>query len=174
MAAPPDQESLAPDSTPAAASPWEFRVLGPLEARHGGETVSLGGQRQRALLAVLLLNANHVVSRERLISRVWHDEPFIGPRTVDVHVAWLPQKLEENPQVPPLHPHDSRRRLYFSAVTTSCVEPRQPRANSGAAHRDYTKHALPSGAGAIAGRSSVPAPHPPCFGVSYLMKIKLG
>ena len=33
------------------------------------------------------------------MSRVWHDQPFIGPRTVDVHVAWLRQKLEENPQM---------------------------------------------------------------------------
>ena len=41
-----------------------------------------------------------MLSRERLLSRVWHDQPFIGPRTVDVHIAWLRQKLEENPQTP--------------------------------------------------------------------------
>ena len=45
----------------------EFRILGPLEVLVDGMPVALGGPRQRALLAVLLLNANRVVSRERLI-----------------------------------------------------------------------------------------------------------
>src|SRR5690348_4376142 len=53
----------------------EFRLLGPLEAQSEGEPLSLGGPKQRALLALLLLNANHVVSRERAIDIVWGNRP---------------------------------------------------------------------------------------------------
>jgi two-component system alkaline phosphatase synthesis response regulator PhoP len=52
------------------------------------------------LLRSLIDNRGQVLSRERLLARVWQDQPFIGPRTVDVHVAWLRQKLEKNPQMP--------------------------------------------------------------------------
>jgi DNA-binding SARP family transcriptional activator len=45
----------------------EFRVLGLVEARRDGEAVSLGGPKLCALLAILLLHANEVVSRDRLI-----------------------------------------------------------------------------------------------------------
>ena len=41
----------------------EFRILGPLEVISDGQALELGGAKQRALLAVLLLNANEVVSR---------------------------------------------------------------------------------------------------------------
>jgi DNA-binding SARP family transcriptional activator len=44
-----------------------FRLLGPLEAAAGTRVLSLGGSKQRALLAVLLLHANELVSRDRLV-----------------------------------------------------------------------------------------------------------
>jgi DNA-binding SARP family transcriptional activator len=53
----------------------EFGILGPLEARDGDRVVALGGLRQRAVLAVLLLNANRVVSSDRLIDELWGEEP---------------------------------------------------------------------------------------------------
>ena len=53
----------------------EFRVLGPLEAWAGGQAVQLGGAKQRAVLALLLLRAGEVVSVERLIDEVWDDNP---------------------------------------------------------------------------------------------------
>ncbi len=56
----------------------EFRILGPLEVQADGELVSLGGQRQRALLAALLLEAGRVVSTDRLVALLWGEEP---PRT---------------------------------------------------------------------------------------------
>ena len=49
----------------------EFRVLGPLEVRADDGPLPLGGAKQRALLALLLLNANRVVARERLIDELW-------------------------------------------------------------------------------------------------------
>jgi DNA-binding SARP family transcriptional activator len=53
----------------------EFRILGPLEVISDGQIVELGGAKQRALLAVLLLNANEVVSLDRLIDALWEDDP---------------------------------------------------------------------------------------------------
>jgi DNA-binding SARP family transcriptional activator/ABC-type branched-subunit amino acid transport system substrate-binding protein len=53
----------------------EFRVLGPLEVLENGEKLPLGGPRQRLVLAYLLLEANRVVPTDRLIDRIWGDEP---------------------------------------------------------------------------------------------------
>lgn len=67
--------------------------------RRGGSPVNLAA-KELLLLRQLIDHRGDVLSRERLLSRVWHDQPFIGSRTVDVHIAWLRQKLEENPQAP--------------------------------------------------------------------------
>jgi DNA-binding SARP family transcriptional activator len=53
----------------------EFAILGPLEAREGGEPIPLGGPKQRALLAMLLLEAGRVVSLDRLLEALWADGP---------------------------------------------------------------------------------------------------
>ena len=50
----------------------QFAILGPLDVRAAdGQQLALGGPQQRALLAVLLVNANRVVSTDRLISWLW-------------------------------------------------------------------------------------------------------
>jgi len=69
------------------------------EVFRSGELVALAA-REMQLLRHLVDHRGQVLSRDRLLSRVWHDQPFIGPRTVDVHIAWLRQKLEQNPQIP--------------------------------------------------------------------------
>src|ERR687891_305904 len=53
----------------------EFRILGPVEVRDDGRLVRLGGGKQRAVLALLLLNANRVVASERMIELLWGDRP---------------------------------------------------------------------------------------------------
>lgn len=53
----------------------DFRVLGPLEAIDGDAKLALGGPRQRLVLAYLLLEANRVVPTDRLVDRIWGDEP---------------------------------------------------------------------------------------------------
>jgi DNA-binding SARP family transcriptional activator/tetratricopeptide (TPR) repeat protein len=53
----------------------EFRILGPLEVDSDGQTLNLGGAKQRALLAMLLLHANEVVSRDRLVEALWESDP---------------------------------------------------------------------------------------------------
>jgi DNA-binding SARP family transcriptional activator len=72
----------------------EYRVLGPLEVHGENGPLPLGGAKQRALLALLLLNANRIVSRERLIDDLWGDEP---PETavtmVQIYVSRLRKVL---------------------------------------------------------------------------------
>ena len=53
----------------------EFRVLGPVEVHEGSESLPLGGAKQRAILAFLLLHANQPVSGERLADALWGEEP---------------------------------------------------------------------------------------------------
>jgi DNA-binding SARP family transcriptional activator len=53
----------------------EFRILGPLEVFSDGTSFDLGGSKQRALLAVLLLHPNEVVSQDRLVDALWEDDP---------------------------------------------------------------------------------------------------
>ena len=70
----------------------EFRVLGPLEVAERDRSLALGGHKQRALLAVLLLHANEVVSADRLIDELWGDAP---PRTAAKSVQVLVSKLRK-------------------------------------------------------------------------------
>ncbi len=52
----------------------KFRILGPLDAIQDGRALELGGAKQRALLAVLLLQANRVVSVDSLIEALWEEQ----------------------------------------------------------------------------------------------------
>ena len=52
------------------------------------------------LLRHLINHRGQALTRERILQQVWRDQPFITPRTVDVHVAWLRQKIEDEPQRP--------------------------------------------------------------------------
>ena len=53
----------------------EFRLLGPVEIVRDGTVVTLASERQRALLAMLLLEANRFVSTRRLVDLLWDDPP---------------------------------------------------------------------------------------------------
>ena len=68
----------------------EFRILGPLEVFENGRRLDVGGAKQRALLAILLLHANEVVSTDRLIDALWEDEaPHTGRKALQVYVSQL-------------------------------------------------------------------------------------
>jgi DNA-binding SARP family transcriptional activator len=72
----------------------DFRILGPLEVRANGDRLRLGGRKQRALLAVLLLNANEVVSRDRLIDVLWGEKPPpTASHTLDAYLSRLRKAL---------------------------------------------------------------------------------
>jgi DNA-binding SARP family transcriptional activator len=74
----------------------EFRILGPLEAERGGALLALGGHKQRAVLAVLLLHHGEVVSSDRLADEVWGEEqPATVAHTLQVYVSNLRKVLGE-------------------------------------------------------------------------------
>jgi len=73
----------------------EFGILGPLEVSRSGHAVPLGGPRQRAVLALLLLEANRVVSMDRLAEDVWDGNPPEGwVTTLQTYVSHLRRVLE--------------------------------------------------------------------------------
>jgi DNA-binding SARP family transcriptional activator len=68
----------------------EFRVLGPVEAVVEGEPVPLPAAKPRALLAVLLLNRNRVVSTSALVDDLWSEEPpDTAVKALQVYVSQL-------------------------------------------------------------------------------------
>ena len=72
----------------------DFGILGPLEALDGGRRVRLGGDRQRALLAVFLLHANETLSTDRLIEELWGERaPATAAKTVQVYISRLRKAL---------------------------------------------------------------------------------
>ena len=74
----------------------KYRLLGPLEVQEGDGTLPLGGAKQRAVLALLLLSANRVVARERLIDELWGDQPpETAVTTLQVYVSRLRKLLPE-------------------------------------------------------------------------------
>jgi len=84
------------------------------EVRKGGAPVALAA-KELELLRYLVDHRGNVVSREELLEGVWEYQPGVSSRTIDVHVAWLRQKLEDNPQNPK-HIHTVRGVGYrFSA-----------------------------------------------------------
>src|ERR1043166_5368762 len=63
-----------------------FRILGPLDVIvKGNLSVPLGGQKQRTVLAMLLIELGRVVSVERITDGLWPEEPPKGSRNV-IHV----------------------------------------------------------------------------------------
>jgi YVTN family beta-propeller protein len=83
-------------SAPVASSPngLQFRLLGRVEAYRDGAQVELGPRKQRAVLALLLLNANRVVPTDRLIDDLWGDSPPSTARAaLQVYVAGLRKAL---------------------------------------------------------------------------------
>jgi YVTN family beta-propeller protein len=73
----------------------EFRILGPLEVRNEGRELPLPGSKPRAVLAILLLHANEVVSSDRLIDELWGEQPPpSAAKSLQAHVSRLRQSLE--------------------------------------------------------------------------------
>src|SRR5437588_6862505 len=70
----------------------EIRLLGPVELTTGGLPVPLGRLKQRALLALLALNANRVVSTDRLVDALWGENP---PPTAPVALYGLVSALRK-------------------------------------------------------------------------------
>jgi YVTN family beta-propeller protein len=73
----------------------DYRILGPLEVRDRDRIVELGGDKQRALLALLLLHAGEVISADRLIDDLWGERPPPGAqKALQAHVSRLRKALD--------------------------------------------------------------------------------
>jgi two-component system alkaline phosphatase synthesis response regulator PhoP len=88
--------------------PGETYEFGPVrvdlrraEVTRAGRPVTLSA-REFQLLRYLAEHPGETLGREQLLTEVWGYEASVTTRTVDVHVAWLRQKLEENPRYPEL------------------------------------------------------------------------
>src|SRR5918997_7113676 len=72
----------------------EFRILGPLEVIDGTTPVALGGRKQRALIARLVLDANRTVAVDRLVDDLWGDDvPDTAVKMVQIAVSRLRKVL---------------------------------------------------------------------------------
>jgi len=69
------------------------------QVHKNGELVTMAA-KELQLLRYLIDRRGTVVSREELLQNVWEYQAEVSSRTIDVHVAWLRQKLEDNPQSP--------------------------------------------------------------------------
>lgn len=86
--------TLSGSRSALVGGPMKFRLLGLLEVRDENGEVALGGPKPRAVLAMLLLNANKPLSRERLAIGLWGEEaPQSTVKTVHVHVSRLRKAL---------------------------------------------------------------------------------
>ena len=77
-----------------------FRILGTLQAEVDGEPVDLGPPKQRALLALLLLNANQLVATDRLIDLIWGEAaPRTAAHSVQIYVSALRKLLADEGRI---------------------------------------------------------------------------
>jgi DNA-binding SARP family transcriptional activator len=76
------------------AGSLKFRVLGPLAVSRDGQPRALGGERQRALMALLLIHANELVATEQLIDLLFGDQPSTGAvKALQVAISRLRRDL---------------------------------------------------------------------------------
>lgn len=86
--------------------PGKILKIGDLEIDRERYTVSTKGipvklsATEFKLLLFLAERRGRVFSRDQLLDAVWHDEAFVGPRTVDVHIRRLRSHIEEDPANP--------------------------------------------------------------------------
>ena len=86
---------MAADAAADQTELTEFGILGPLEVSRCGRAVPLGGPRQRAVLALLVIEANQVVSLDRLAEDIWGGHPPDGwVTTLQIYVSHLRRALE--------------------------------------------------------------------------------
>ncbi len=90
----------------AAAVPGDVLTSGDLRLDLTARRVALAGRpitlapREFDLLALLMRHRGAVMSRDLLLARIWGEDYVGDARTVDVHIRWLRQKLENDPSQP--------------------------------------------------------------------------
>jgi len=69
------------------------------EARKNGRRIALS-LKEAGLLRYLFEHRHRVITREEALKHVWEYDASVSSRTIDVHIGWLRQKLEDDPQSP--------------------------------------------------------------------------
>jgi predicted ATPase/DNA-binding SARP family transcriptional activator/Tfp pilus assembly protein PilF len=101
----------------------EFGVLGPVQVVRDGQPLALGGMKQRALLAIFLLNANELLSRDRLIDALWGERaPPTASHTLETYVHRLRRILQAREEVIVTRPGGYLLRLDLDALDLSRFE----------------------------------------------------
>jgi DNA-binding response OmpR family regulator len=104
----PNEERVAKDTAAEVPRPNRELAAGPLRIDLAGRRVYCRGQvlelqpKQFELLTYLVRNRGTVLTRDQLLHNVWGYDYAGDTRTVDVHVRWLREKLEEDPANPRL------------------------------------------------------------------------
>ncbi len=95
-----------PHEVNAEANPAEILRAGDLEVDRAAHAVRKAGApiavrpREFDLLALLVSNPGRAYTREQILSLLWGHNYVGDERTVDVHVRWLREKIEDNPAQP--------------------------------------------------------------------------
>ncbi len=90
----------ADDGCPGNFSFGEVEAdFGRAEVFRNGKRVTLAS-RELDLLRYFVIHRARMIPREEILRNVWNYSPDVSSRTIDVHVAWLRQKLEVTPQSP--------------------------------------------------------------------------
>jgi DNA-binding SARP family transcriptional activator len=75
----------------------QFRILGPLEVVERAVALPLGGAKQRAVLAILLLHRGELLSGERLVDELWGERPPVtAAKTLQGYISRLRKTLDED------------------------------------------------------------------------------
>jgi len=91
---------LQPAAAPGAFRFGTIRVnLRSAEVYRDGALLSLSA-REFKLLRYFIEHRGAIVNRDELLRHVWEYDVLSGTRTVDIHVAWLRQKIEDSPKFP--------------------------------------------------------------------------
>ena len=90
-----------PTNGSVAIKGMELDVRNSVLKKDDGEEVHLT-PKETKLMRLLMENVGQVVSRSELMEYVWNTEYLGDTRTLDVHICWLRQKIEENPRIPEL------------------------------------------------------------------------
>ncbi len=104
----PSSDNLTTDDETAQRRPPRSIICGPIEMNLDGRRVYRSGKevdlqpKQYELLKCLMQNRGTVLTRDQLLQNVWGYDYAGDTRTVDVHVRWLREKLEEDPANPRL------------------------------------------------------------------------
>ena len=88
----------------------------------GGEPLELSA-REFQLLRYFIEHRGATLTRDELLNEVWGYNAMPSTRTVDVHVAWLRQKIEDNPRHPHISESPARYKFCAKSFESFSVQP---------------------------------------------------